>query len=148
LLSIITWVPGLLLFAFQSYLEGAKWFWDNLHIGIAIFAGGWIWILALCLLSLAISAWVKWRMVAGALILAVFFVAAAFGAAFNEALNTKMGHLINMAMVIETIWGGLFRVTSNTGISVEGAWTMLVGGAWICLFLLARKVRPYIVERS
>jgi hypothetical protein len=145
---VITWVPALLLFGFKSYLEGPAWFWQNLHIGGAILVGAWIWILALCLLSLAISAWVRWRMIAGALILAVFFVAAGFGAAFNEALDTKLGHLINMAMVVETIWAGLFRVSANTGISEEGAWTMLVGGAWICLFLLSRKVRPYIVERS
>ena len=32
LLSAITWAPGLLLFLFQSYLEGFGWFSDNLWI--------------------------------------------------------------------------------------------------------------------
>ena len=33
LLSAMTWIPQLLLFLFQSYLEGASWFIDNLSIG-------------------------------------------------------------------------------------------------------------------
>src|SRR5678810_929652 len=33
LLSGITWVPPLLMFLFQSYLEGVAWFRDNLWIG-------------------------------------------------------------------------------------------------------------------
>src|SRR3981189_1967176 len=34
--SAITWVPQLPLFAFQSYLEGARWFIDNLWLAGAI----------------------------------------------------------------------------------------------------------------
>jgi len=55
LMSLITWVPGLLLFLFQAYLEGAGWLGDNLRIGFAIFAGSWAWILVVSLVALAIS---------------------------------------------------------------------------------------------
>jgi ABC-type multidrug transport system fused ATPase/permease subunit len=41
-----------------------------------IFFGAWIWILLLSLLALALSAWVKWKPMAGALLFGVFFVAA------------------------------------------------------------------------
>ena len=57
LLSAITWVPQLLLFLFQSYLEGWTWFTQNLWIASAIFIGSLVWILLLALLSQAISAW-------------------------------------------------------------------------------------------
>src|SRR5436853_6532249 len=60
LLSTITWVPGLLLFFFQSYLEGWSWFAENIWIASAIFLGSMVWILLLALLTQAISAWVKW----------------------------------------------------------------------------------------
>jgi len=64
LLSAMTWVPGLLLFLLQGYLEGAGWLAANLRIGGGLFLGSWIWILILSLLSLALSAWVKWKPVA------------------------------------------------------------------------------------
>ena len=46
LLSLITWVPGLLLFLFQAYLEGGGWIAANLWIAGAIFVGSLVWILA------------------------------------------------------------------------------------------------------
>src|SRR5882672_10686166 len=45
LLSAITWIPQLLLFAFQGYLEGAGWFVQNLWIASAIFLASVVWIL-------------------------------------------------------------------------------------------------------
>ena len=64
LLSAITWVPQLLLFLFQSYLEGATWFVDNLHLASAIFISSVVWILLVAFLSQAVSALVKWRVIA------------------------------------------------------------------------------------
>ena len=58
LLSLMTWVPQLLLFGLQSYLQGATWFIDNLWIAGAIFISSIVWILLLALLSQAISAMV------------------------------------------------------------------------------------------
>src|SRR6188474_924633 len=55
LLSAMTWVPQLLLFLFQSYLEGGRWLIDNLWIASAIFIGSFVWILLLALLTQAIS---------------------------------------------------------------------------------------------
>ncbi len=58
----------------------------------------------LSLLALALSAWVKWKPVAGALLFGVFFVAAGFGAAINDVLRTKWGHLINISHLIGSVW--------------------------------------------
>src|SRR5438132_3653583 len=74
LLSIITWVPGLLLFLFQSYLEGWSWFASNVSIASAIFLGSLVWIFLLALLSQTISSWVKWSMAARAALLGAFFI--------------------------------------------------------------------------
>ena len=75
LLSLMTWVPGLLLFGLQGYLEGWQWMQDHMRFAVAMFVGAWIWILILSLLALALSAWVKWKPAAGALMFGVFFVA-------------------------------------------------------------------------
>jgi len=65
LVSTVTWVPGLLLFLLQSYLEGWSWFADNIWIASAIFISSLVLILLLALMSQAISAWVKWLVVLG-----------------------------------------------------------------------------------
>src|ERR1700677_1546226 len=96
LMSLMTWIPGLLLFGLQGYLEGGGWAQDNVRIALGFFLGSWVWILLLSLLALALSAWVKWKPAAGALVFGVFFVAAAFGATINAIQRTNWGHLFNI----------------------------------------------------
>src|SRR6185369_5002264 len=79
LLSLITWVPQLLLFLFQSYLEGFAWFRANVWMVSAIVLGGLIWALLLALLTQTISALVKWRVVASGILLGIFFIPTVFG---------------------------------------------------------------------
>jgi ABC-2 type transport system permease protein len=79
LMSLMTWVPGLLLFGLEAILEGFGWMFDHCPPRLRPLLRAWIWILLLALLALALSAWVKWKPVAGALMFGVFFVAAAFG---------------------------------------------------------------------
>src|SRR4051812_8865470 len=85
LLSALTWVPGLLLFLLQAGLETG---WAGAHLGIAwaVFAASWEWILVLSLLTLALSAWVKWKPVARIALLVVFFVLRGFALALNQVL--------------------------------------------------------------
>jgi uncharacterized membrane protein HdeD (DUF308 family) len=65
---------------------------DHWRFASGIFFGGWIWVLILSLLALALSAWVKWKPAAGALMFGVFFVAAGFGATINGVQRTYWGH--------------------------------------------------------
>src|SRR5213594_2993341 len=108
LLSTITWVPTLLLFLFQSYLEGWSWFSENIWIASAIFLGCLVWILLLALLTQAISAWVKWRVAARAALLGVFFIPSAFAAIINEIFETHWGHIFDVTALMRNVWGGLF----------------------------------------
>src|SRR5204862_4219414 len=64
MLSIVTWIPGLVLFALQVGLAGGTWFLDNWTIGAGIVAGFMVWLLVLSLVAMATSAYVKWRIVA------------------------------------------------------------------------------------
>ncbi|HVP48337.1 MAG TPA: hypothetical protein VMT32_17205 [Bryobacteraceae bacterium] len=147
LLSLITWIPGLILFGVQAALAGAGWLSQNLWIAWAIFAGSWIWILVISLLALALSAWVKWRIAAGALLLAIFFVAAGFGEAINAVLEVRWGRLLNLMYVFATVWHNLFRARETFEISVGSAWVMLALISAACLALLNRKLRAFEVVR-
>ena len=49
---------------------------------------------------MALSAWVKWRVVAGALLLAVLFFGAGFAQAINAVLRTQSGHFLNLVYLM------------------------------------------------
>ena len=167
LLSLVTWVPGLLLFLLQAYLEGAGWVVSNAWMAGAIFFGGVTWIVLLSLLALAVSAWVRWRVVAGGALLGLFFIPAAFGNVVNGLFMTRMGHLVSPSDLMRNVWRGLFghftrEVARFTTEDIWGGgyvevvllepplWACWLAVALICLvcvLLLARKVRAYEVVK-
>jgi len=163
LLSAMTWVPQLLLFLFQSYLEGGRWFIDNLWLASAIFIASFVWILLLALLSQAISALVKWRVIASASLLGLFFVPSVFGEVVNVIFRTRWGNLISLGALTKNISAGLFGTfdrTSSFVTSVDGdvisrvvltepplwtSWAVLFFVCAICLAILSAKVKAYEV---
>lgn len=147
LLSWVTWVPELVLFAVQSSLAGFGWFKANLWMAGSIVLVSWIWIAVLCLLSLALSAWVRWRLVAGALLLGVLFVGAGFGQAVNHILGTDYGYVFDITNLIATISCRLFGVATTVPISQTEAWSALLSICAACLLLLRRKVQAYEVVK-
>jgi ABC-2 type transport system permease protein len=164
LLSAITWVPQLLMFLFQSYLEGATWFKDNLWLASAIFIGSVVWILLLALLSQTISALVKWRVVASAIMLGIFFIPSVFAEFVNIVFQTKWGHVFSLGALIGNISAGLFGTfvqASSARIVIDDvatdivinepplwcAWAALFLVCVTCLAILARRVKAYEVVR-
>jgi ABC-2 type transport system permease protein len=147
LLSQITWVPGLVLFAMQASLAGASWTWSNLWIAGSLILSSLIWIAILSLISMALSAWVKWRIMAGALLLGVMFFGAGFAQAINGVMRIESGHFFDVVYLMGTVWNALFQVDAEHAIPVAQAWVALLIYCAICLGLLMRKVRAYEVIR-
>lgn len=165
LLSLITWVPQLLLFCFQAYLEGAGWFANNLWLAAAIFIASMVWILIPALLSQAISSLVKWRVVASGALLGLFFIPSVFGEVVNQILRTRWGSIISISALMNNVTTGLFGTFESTAsyvIGFEGdvpirvlvsepplwvCWFMLFLICAVCLALLSRKVKAYEVVR-
>ena len=168
LLSLVTWVPGLLLFVFQASLAGVSWLWSNLWMAWSIFFGSMIWIILLSLLALAISSLVKWRVVASGALLGLFFVPSAFGEIINNLFLTRAGHLISMWATMNNIWLGLFGLFVRQTGRINGkvvnpiydgqimdikllepplwaSWLLIVTVCAFCVWLLSRKVRAYEV---
>ena len=155
LMSLITWVPGLLLVGLQWSLEGDAWLEAHRRIAFALLAGSWIWILVLSLMVLAISAWVRWKPLAGAALFLIFFLGGALGNASNELLGTHWGQLLNLSHLVGTVWVNLFGRAAQTGagavffrVEARGgqtpewaAWAMLIGVGLLSLALLHRKLR-------
>jgi ABC-2 type transport system permease protein len=154
LMSLMTWVPGLLLFSLEGYLEGQGWMAQHSRIAAGLFLGAWVWILVLTLLALALSAWVKWKPAAGALMFGLFFVASGFGGAINVVEGTRWGNLLNISNLIGTVWvqlfegdqrisegGAFFRSIRGQEIPLWACWAALLGLCAMCLYMLARKIR-------
>jgi len=165
LLSAITWVPQLLLFCFQAYLEGAGWFVNNLWLGGAIFIASMVLILIPALISQAISSVVKWRVVASGALLGLFFIPSVFGEVVNQIMLTRWGSIISISALMNNVTSGLFGLFENTSSYISGfdgdvpiriaisepplwvCWFMLFLICAACLALLSRKVKAYEVVR-
>jgi len=145
LLSQITWIPGLVLFGIQASLAGVNWARENLWIAGSLLVSSLLWIVILSLLAMAVSAWVKWRIVAGALLLAVMFFGAGLAQAINTVLQTQSGHFFNMPYLMSTIWDALFMVDKEQAISAGAASIGLLVYCAVCFLLLMRKIRAYEV---
>ena len=147
LLAWITWIPGLILFGIQADMAGWDWTKDHLWIAWGLFVGLFTWSVILSLIALAISAWVRWKVAAGGLILGLFFAGAGFGAAINAVMRTHNGALIDIVQMMATAWRHLLRFDTDNGISVMQAWAVLGIVCAISLWLLSKKVRAFEVVK-
>jgi ABC-2 type transport system permease protein len=167
LLSWITWLPQLLMFLFQSYLEGFAWFRDNLWIASAIIIGGLVWILLLGLLSQTVSALLKWRVVASGAMLGLVFIPSVFAGIVNFIFQTRWANIISLFALMSNITAGLFgtfdRVSGRIQISdfddnvvrevllmeppLWACWAALFIFCAVCLAILHWKVKAYEVVK-
>jgi ABC-2 type transport system permease protein len=146
LLSLITWVPGILLFLFNSYLEGGGWMVENWWIANAIFTLSVSWLTLLALLSMAFSAWIKWRTAASAALFAILIIPTPIGFAIQGMFGTTVGHLLNPAIAFTSLAKYLFRLDWADALLSQGqAWFVFAAYGALCLFMLSRKVRAYEV---
>jgi ABC-type transport system involved in multi-copper enzyme maturation permease subunit len=152
LLSAVTWVPCLLLFVYQGYSSPQPWTAGNLRIAYGLLAGSVIWIAFLSILGLALSSWVKWRVVATGAIFAAVFVPAGVGAIVSAVLRTKWGFLLNLPFMISSLWQRLLgapdfgnpdRALPNVAIAA-----MLILASIVCLGMLNTRIRAREVVRG
>lgn len=159
LISAITWVPGLVLFTLQASLVEGPWLGKNFYILGAIFMSAWLWIGVLALLSLALSAWVKWRIAATGLMFAVFVVTPGFGEAINEVLRTNWGHVLSLGHMVRVVWFNLFRLPltpqqsgagspTDKDLPVWVSWIGVLALCSICVFLLNTRLKAREVVRG
>lgn len=155
LLSAVTWIPGLLLFGLQSGLAANGWFWSHLWMTIPLVFCCAMWILMLSFISLAVSAWVKLRIVATGVIFISFFVPAGLGEIYNGIMGTYWGRLLNFTYLFRLMvtkgFGTPDRLISNhfeADIPVGAAWLMMILVCVFALFVLNVRLRAREVVRG
>ncbi len=148
LLSGVTWVPCLLLFSLQAGLAKDGWIWSHLWMVAPIVLCSAIWVLMLSLISLAVSAWVRLRIVATGVIFIAFFVPSGLGEMFNAIMGTIWGRLLNFSYLFHIILASGFREQSRllgsmgwNEIPVPAAWGALISVCLLALVILNARLR-------
>jgi len=152
-LSLITWFPCFLLFIYQSYASPTPWMMEHLSIGVGLVAGSLIWIAFISLVGLALSSWVKWRVVATGAIFAAVFVPAGVGGVVSAILRTRWGFLLNVPVMMTTLWRRLLGRTEDAagldfGLPTPAIVVMLLLACVVCLAMLNARVRAREVVRG
>jgi len=142
MLLIVTWIPGLILFFLQVGLAGGWWFTANWTLGAGMVAGFLLWLLVLSLVAMASSAYVKWRVVAGAVSLAFFFVLSGVGEMIDNVFRVNWGHIIDPAWAINQVWCAMLGVQPPEGPGAAASATALLMLTLILMAVIARKLRP------
>jgi ABC-2 type transport system permease protein len=153
LLSLMTWVAGLLLFLLEGNFSGLNWMWENRNIAEGVFFGSWVWIIVLTCQALAFSAWVKMKHLSSAMLFIVYFGSSAFGAAINGILHTRWGGLLDISHIMGSVWislfgedatkvrGAVFFNVRDSGTPLWTSWFMVVLICAFCLRLLNKKIQ-------
>lgn len=145
LLSTVTWMAGGLVIAAQVGFEGMSWLSSNFSLVMAVFTVSWLWIVVLCMLAISVSAWVRWKPIAGFAMVFVLLAGFFLGQMINALFDTEMGNLIDiyhLRWVLQANWLG---IEPPSGISPLLATCALCCFAAFFLFLLNRKIRAYEV---
>jgi len=151
-LSLVTWVPCLLLFTYQSYSAPQGWTGANSQIASGLFLGALLWIGLLTFLGLALSSWVKWRVVATGIIIAAVFVPAGVGGIITGILETRWGFLLNVPVSMTQLWGRLLGTPEVMGpdlsIPSPAILIMLAIVSLACIAMLNARIRAREVVRG
>lgn len=148
ILSLVTILPGMLLFGMQASIAGGDWFAQNWFLGAGVFIGFTLYIGMVSLVAMASSAYVKWRVVAGALVMAFFFLLAGAAEIVNSVFRVDWASALNPGYAINAVWKGLLDVDipDDKPGALECAMVIL-GLSGGLLALLARKLRAVEVVK-
>src|SRR6186997_2485091 len=142
MLSIVTWIPGLILFGLQVGLAGRSWLQVNWTLGAGLVGGFLLWLLVLGLVAMASSAYVKWRVVAAAVSLAFFFILGGIAEMIDEVLRVDWGHIIDPAWTVNRVWCALLGVEAPRGPGAGASALALVVMVALLVVVIERKLRP------
>lgn len=147
LLSAVTWLPMAVLVLVEAGLDPAPGLAGHGRNLVAVVAGGAVWIVVVSLAALAVSAWVRWKTLAAALLVAVFFVARALAAVVDELFATTWGGIVDPSSLIDALWEWMFWGSGTADLPPAASLAGLAAIAGLCVLLLDKKLRACEVVR-
>ena len=147
LLSLITWVPGMLLYFLEGYLQGDGWLLKNVRLLVTVVLGSWLWIAVLSLLALALSAWIKHKSLASGLLAGVVLVGLGLANIIDVVVGTRWAQLLSIKSLTESVWWSLLGAPDSSYVPAGVALVALAGVVLASLGLLWRKVTAFEVSK-
>jgi hypothetical protein len=121
-------------------------------MAFGILAGSLLWIALLSFVGLAVSSWVKWRVIATGAIFAVVFVPAGVGGIASAILRTRWGLLLNVPVVMTEIWMRLLGVPPfgdpRLWLPSGAMMAVLIVAVLVCIAVLNSRIRGREVVRG
>jgi len=144
--SLITWIPAWLLILFHANLGDEPWLLNNLHIPLASVVSSLIWIICLSMLSLAVSAWVKWKALARLFFFGFVWLSSALGAAIENIYGGWKGSTVSFIDSLDVMVSGLYGVNSSSSMPSTASYLFFITVTVLATLLLARKIRAFEVN--
>lgn len=147
LVSAITWVPGLLLFAIQASLGGGEWLAEHWRVAPSLVVVSTVWMLCMSLPMLAIAAWVKWKPWARIVFLGAILSGTAFGEFYKQFYDSWLGSMVVAFDVTAALSSSVFGTEGSVQMPGAAAWLAAVGLVALSAALLYRRVRAFEVVK-
>jgi len=142
LLALVSWIPALVLLAMQTGMAGWGWLAANWGLAAGTLGGMAVWTILVSLVALACSAYVRWRVLAGALLLGVFFLLSGAAEIIRRILEAPWLNLISPAGAMYQLWCAWLGVEPPEGPSPHASALALIAMGALVIFVLERKLRP------
>lgn len=142
LISLVTWVPGILLFGMQVGMAGSDWLHGNWRLGFGVVAGFAIWGLLVSLVAMASSAYTKMKAVSGGLVLGFFFILGGLSGMVNVIFRVTWGNALSPQWASRRIWCAMLGVDPNEGPGVAACALVLLFLMFLLAIVIERKLRP------
>ena len=148
--SLISWVPGLLLFFLQAYLAGGGWLGDNLQIPVASILTSLSWIICLSLVAFAVSAFVKLKSVARMTFFGIILLLSVTGAVIEDVFGGLGAYVVNLYAGLEVLMAYLYNADTDLlgfvpQMGAEVAVMQFLIFSLIALVVLTRRIRAFQV---
>jgi ABC-2 type transport system permease protein len=142
LLSLVTWIPGLLLFGMQIGMADAVWLRANWRLGFGVVAGFFLWVLLISMVAMASSAYTRMRAVSGGLVLGFFFIMGGLSGMINGIFRVSWGSALSPRWATYRIWCALLNVSPQAGPGVGACVLVLLLLMLLLALVIERKLRP------
>lgn len=139
--SLISWIPSTLLILFQASMADGAWFAENYHLLLAPITTSLIWIISLSMMSLAISACVKWAPIAGLSFFGIVFVGSGFGALVSELFETWHGKLFSLFESLDALVQASFGIQGFSEVSINAALLVFAAMTILSTLILYKRIR-------
>ena len=130
---------------FQAYLAEDGWLIDNLRLPMAAVVSALTWIVSISMMSLAISAWVKWKVIARLFLFGSIFIGAALGQVIHELFGGWIGKVINLFESVEVLIMSLYGVGGAYGMPGWAAAMVFIVITFVSSVLVTRRIRAFEV---